>query len=172
MKDKKELLDEKNESRTNDVPLPDSLCVHLKICRTQVAHLLDEEYETFRYADLPHVFIFFKTSSKHKNADMPLEVRASKKSTLRNATVVLWVGGHDVAAGMKTGSGLGSLYLSTGKEMSGRAQLLLRVKQRETQGKRRRRLNVVPLKPFGEMSLTQSARIRTRTIDNFERGER
>ena len=140
MNDKKQLLHEKNESRRNEVPLPDSLCVHLKICRKQIVHLLDEEYETFRYDDLPHVFIFFKTSSKQKNAAMPLEVRAAR-ATLNNATVILFVGGHDIGAGIKAGSGLGSLYLSTGKEMSGRAQLLLRVKQREGQGKRRRRMN-------------------------------
>jgi hypothetical protein len=139
MNDKKQLLNEMNEGSRSAPPLPASLSVHLRICRSQVCQLVDEDFESFRYKDLPHVYVFFKTSSKSQNQEMPLHIRAAK-CTLKNSTVVLWVGAHEVA-GLNQRSGLGSLYLATGKEMSGRGQLLLRVKNREGKGNRRRRLN-------------------------------
>ena len=58
--------------------LPTSLSVKLKICRSQVCQLIDEDFDSFRYKDLPHVYIFFKTSSPTKNEAMPLYARAAK----------------------------------------------------------------------------------------------
>ena len=51
------------------------------------------------------------------------------RSNLRNSTVVIWVGAHDVA-GFPQRSGLGTAYMSTGREVSGTAALLMRVEER------------------------------------------
>lgn len=52
-----------------------------------------------------------------------------ERSNLRNNTVVIWVGSHKVA-GFSQRSGLGTAYMSTGKEISGTAALLMRVAER------------------------------------------
>eukprot|EP00946_MAST-07B_sp_MAST-7B-sp1_P004849 g4849.t1 len=51
------------------------------------------------------------------------------RSNLRNSTVVIWVGAHNVA-GFPQRSGLGTAFMSTGREVSGTAALLMRVEER------------------------------------------
>ena len=139
MKDQKDHVAEVNKENQLQALLPKALCVHLRICRTQVVALLDDSFDAIRYEDLPHVFIFFKTSASASTelTNMPLEAKTAKV-TLQNSTVLVWVGGHAVA-GLNQNSGLGTLYTTNGQELNGRAQLLLRAKNRQKEGSKRRR---------------------------------
>lgn len=140
MKDQKDHIMEQNKENQKQRSLPESLSIHLRICRTQVVALLSDDFESIRFKDLPHIFVFFKTSASgstniSKN-NMPIEVKTSKV-TLKNSTVLFWVGGHSMV-GISQSSGLGTLYIGSGGTLNGRAQLLLRVKQRQKEAKKKR----------------------------------
>ena len=138
-KDQKDHVKQQNKENALQAALPKQLCVHLRICRTQVVALLDDRFDAVRFADMPHIFIFFKTSTP-ATTTMPIETRTSKV-TLQNSTVLIWVGGHAMQ-GITQNGGLGTLYTSNGRDVSGRAQLLLRVANRQKKpSKKHRRRN-------------------------------
>ena len=129
--DKKELVNELNQLKADNPPLPDDLAVRIRICRTQVAHLMSDpelNFQCFKYKGIDDVYLFLKapTSKGRKNQTAVSLEDMAKKATLRSASVCIWVGAYS-EAGLQQRDGLGSLYMSTGRQMSGQAQLLLRV---------------------------------------------
>lgn len=147
--DQKELVAELNEQSRNSPELPKSLSVRLRVCRSALVALMnDMGMRGFRYSDFEDVLIFFKVaeiSKKRKKgrskdyrsdrmqvgeiADQEEKVTESlvNKVSLSSASVILFVGANKPPGGVPNSDGLGQLYMSTGRVVSGDSALALRV---------------------------------------------
>jgi hypothetical protein len=146
--DQKELVAELNTQSQNAPDLPEALSVRLRICRTTLVSLVHElGMRGFRYEGIKDVYVFFKSAEKHtrlKNKNSrsgtSLPRRAVvvadedqitpalvKNVSLSSASVVLFVGANHPPGGVPNSDGLGHLYMSTGKVVSGESALALRV---------------------------------------------
>eukprot|EP00946_MAST-07B_sp_MAST-7B-sp1_P004850 g4850.t1 len=154
--DQKELVEELNEQSRNSPDLPKSLSVRLRVCRTTLVSLVHElGMRGYRYADIEDVYIFFKAAEKHtrktkskvgrgeegkhdshrkiilRNIRVAEEDRVTEalanNVSLSSASVVIFVGANHPPGGLPNDEGLGHLYMSTGKVVSGESALALRV---------------------------------------------
>ena len=147
--DQKELVAELNQQSRDAPDLPEALSVRLRICRTTLVNLVhDLGMRGYRYEGFKDVYIFFKsaeiqkTKSKNKwleSSSPPVgqevEVAPEDRITerlvnnlsLASASVVLYVGANHPPGGLPNENGLGHLYMSTGKVVSGESALALRV---------------------------------------------
>ena len=130
-------LSELNKQSRNSPDLPKALSVRLRVCRGALIALMnDMGMRGFRFSDFEDVLIFFKAADIHKKRKSSKThnlkeeyVSASlvNKVSLSSASVILFVGANKPPGGVPNSDGLGQLYMSTGRVVSGDSALALRV---------------------------------------------
>ena len=129
--DMKEHMHEMNELSNSSPALPKSLAVRLRCCRASVCCIIDQGFIPFKYRDFPSCFLFLKIdeqSSQSTDSKEKFDLLISR-ATLNSCTVAIFVGAWSLGGKLPMRQGLGTLYLSNGRVISGDSALAMRVAQ-------------------------------------------